>query len=88
MGSFRSRDSVELPGSRAGQGSWVLGRKSDVADDLLALEEHGGEYVYREKGVLRTTKEVFGRKCRRDQTYSEKIRRIRPVLAPSNRARA
>lgn len=55
MGSFRSGDSGGIPGSRASQSCRLLGRKFDVADDLLALEEHGGEHVHREKKVLRST---------------------------------
>lgn len=83
MGSFRSGDSGGLSGRRTGQSRRILGRESNVADDLLALEEHSGIYVQQENEILQSTKKVFRGKCRRNQTDSETTRRNRPILASS-----
>jgi len=52
VGSFRSGDSGGISGLRTSQSCWIFGRKFDVADDLLALEEHRGKYVRWEKELL------------------------------------
>jgi len=45
MGSFRSRDSSGISRYCTSQSRRILGREFDVADDLLALEEYGRDYV-------------------------------------------
>lgn len=84
MGSFRSGDSGGISGCRTGQSRWILGRESNVADDLLALEEHSGVHVQYENEILQSSKKVFRGKCRRNQTNSKTTRRNRPILASSN----